>query len=179
MSTIIDSFYNEHQELSVFLAENKEYSLKSTSDSGFSKVLVLAAASYFETKIMDVLSNYSSHQLSGDEKLFKLLKSKAFDRQYHTLFDWKAKNANRFFANFGDAAKAEYSAAITEREELKEGARAFMTLGSMRNVLVHSNFASTPIEETYEEIYNMFKKALVFIRYIEQEFFLVVKTNRT
>ena len=45
-----------------------------------------------------------------------------------------------------------------------------MFLGSARKILVHSNFASASVEETYEEIYEKFKNAIKFIEYIENIF---------
>lgn len=45
-----------------------------------------------------------------------------------------------------------------------------MFLGRVRNILVHSNFASVAIDETHEEIYEKFKNAIKFIEYIENIF---------
>lgn len=95
--TIIDSYYTQHNELSEFLFQNNEISLKSDADKRFTKLLILACASYFEEKIISTISEYSDHVLASDEKVMCLLKVKAFERQYHTLFDWKENNANRFF----------------------------------------------------------------------------------
>ena len=52
MENIIDSYFNQHKVLSDFLLENKEISLKSDADRRFTKVLILACASYFEERII-------------------------------------------------------------------------------------------------------------------------------
>lgn len=170
MSNIIDSYYSQHNELSEFLSSNNEISLKSDADSRFTKVLVLASASYFEERILDCLSTYSSDVLSGDEKIMGLLRAKAFERQYHTLFDWKENNANRFFSHFGNEIKNKHKDDVKENDRLKECEKDFMNLGRLRNVLVHSNFAVVPISDTHSEIYAKFKNAVEFVEYIETIF---------
>lgn len=170
MANIIDSYFSQHKELSDFLMDSREVSLKSDADRRFAKVLVLACASYFEERIISVLSNYSDSLLKGDEKITSLLKMKAFERQYHTLFDWKENNANRFFSHFGEGIKRQHKQDISENDEIKSSEKMFMNLGRMRNVLVHSNFAVAPIEETHEEIYEMFNGAMKFVTYVEEIF---------
>lgn len=170
MESIIDSYFKQHKVLSDFLLENREISLKSDADRRFTKILVLACASYFEERIISILTSYSDTLLNGDEKISSLLKVKAFERQYHTLFDWKENNANRFFSHFGENIKIQHKTDVAKDSEIKNSERLFMTLGRMRNVLVHSNFAVAPIEETHEEVYEMFKSALGFVNYVESIF---------
>ena len=170
MTNIIDSYFSQHKELSDFLMENQEISLKSDADRRFAKVLVLACASYFEERIISALSSYSNALLNGDEKISSLLKMKAFERQYHSLFDWKENNANRFFSHFGEGIKKQHKEDVSQDDEIKDSEKMFMNLGRMRNVLVHSNFAVAPIDETHEEIYAMFKGAMRFVDYVEEIF---------
>ncbi len=170
MNTIIDSYFYQHKELSDYLLEHNELSLKSDADRRFAKVLILACASYFEERVIKAILNYSEFLLNGDEKITSLLKTKAFDRQYHSLFDWNENNANKFFSHFGEDIKKKHKLDVKEDECLKQCEQNFMTLGRMRNVLVHSNFAICHIDETQEEIYEIFKSALKFISYIESIF---------
>lgn len=170
MENIIDSYFRQHKELSDYLMNNREISLKSDADRRFAKVLVLACASYFEERIISILSDYSDSLLNGDEKITNLLKMKAFERQYHTLFDWKENNANRFFSHFGEAIKKQHKDDVFKNEDIKNSEKMFMNIGRMRNVLVHSNFAVVPIEETHEEIYAMFNGATRFVSYVETIF---------
>ncbi|MGG7056073.1 HEPN domain-containing protein [Nitrosomonas sp. ANs5] len=170
MDNIIDSYFIQHKQLSDFLLEKKEISLKSDADRRFAKVLILATASYFEERIITALSDYSDALLNGDEKISSLLKIKALERQYHTLFDWKENNANRFFSHFGENIKKKHKEDVSQNEIIRDGEKMFMTLGRMRNVLVHTNFAVTPIDKTHEEIYTMFRDALRFVDYVEEIF---------
>ncbi|PXF32878.1 hypothetical protein WH50_01615 [Pokkaliibacter plantistimulans] len=170
MDNIIDSYFNQHKLLSDFLMDNKEISLKSDADRRFAKVLVLAGASYFEDRIISVLSTYCDAVVQGNEKVYNLLKMKAFDRQYHTLFDWKENNANKFFSHFGERIKQKHKEDISKNNDIKESEKMFMTLGRMRNVLVHSNFAMASIDETHEDIYKIFRGSLGFVDYVEKTF---------
>lgn len=170
MANIIDSYFSQHKALSDYLMDNMEISLKSDADMRFAKVLVLACASYFEDRIIAVLSGYSNFLLNGDEKIACLLKMKAFERQYHTLFDWKEDNANRFFSHFGESIKNKHKFDISNDPALKYSEKKFMNLGRIRNVLVHSNFASATIDKTHEEIYAMFNESMKFVIYVEDIF---------
>jgi hypothetical protein len=52
---------------------------------------------------------------------------------------------------------------IKNDAQLREAIRAFIELGRTRNQLVHQNFAIFPLEKTAEEIYNLYKNALLFV----------------
>lgn len=170
MSTIVDSYFSQHRELANYLLQNNEISLKSDADRRFTKILILACASYFEDRVISAVSDYCSYLLDGNEKVMSLLKMKAFERQYHTLFDWKENNANKFFSYFGESIKQQHKDDIRNDENIKKYEKDFMFIGRTRNVLVHSNFAVASIEETHEEIYEIFKSALKFLIYIESMF---------
>jgi hypothetical protein len=172
MPTIIDSYVHQHTELTKFLSISNEISLKSDADRGFTKVLILACASYFEDRILQIISDYSSSVTEGNELILSFIRTKGLERQYHTFFDWKENNANKFFAYFGEETKTKHKTDIKQSNELQHWEQDFMFLGRTRNILVHSNFASVSIEETYEEIYEKFKNAIKFIEYIENIFTL-------
>jgi len=170
MPTIIDSGLREHKLLTEFLSENNEISFKSNADIVFTKVLILSCASYFEDRIITLISNYCCHITNDNKRISSFIKIKGLDRQYHTLFDWKENNANKFFTHFGDELKTTHKTDIKNSEDLKCFEQDFMFLGRSRNTLVHSNFASFSIEETYEEVYEKFKNALKFVEYLESIF---------
>ncbi len=170
MSTIIDSYVRQHRELTEFLGVSNEISLKSNADTGFTKVLILACASYFEDRIIQIIYDYSSSITNTNELILSFIKIKGLERQFHTLFDWKENNANKFFAYFGEEIKTKHKSDIKKSNELQHWEQDFMFLGRTRNILVHSNFASASIEETYEEIYQKFNNAIKFIGYIESIF---------
>ncbi|MEY8213474.1 MAG: HEPN domain-containing protein [Colwellia sp.] len=167
MTAIIDSYVSQHGTLSKYLAEQGEISLKVDADRRFTKVLILACASYFEDEIIKRIESYVRYVTCDNETVVSLLKKKALSRQYHTLFDWDRKNANRFFSFFGDESKDRHSKDLKEVGDLTTQEANFMFLGSLRNTLVHTNFAIASIDETYEEIYQKYLSAHKFVDYIE------------
>ena len=56
------------------------------------------------------------------------MKNKAIERQYHTYFSWKEKNANAFFGLFGESFKNEVTIEINQSEPLKLSMKGFMEL---------------------------------------------------
>ena len=167
---VIDQLYADHKSVLDFLESRGEVSLRTIADNSFKKLLVLAAASYFEQVIQELIIQFVSDQSDANEIVVSILKAKAVDRQYHTYFEWDSKNANRFFSLFGsdfsDAAKE----AITGSEELDEAVRAFLELGKTRNALMHSNVANYFLEKTAEEIYQLYKKAGQFMGFLPPQF---------
>jgi hypothetical protein len=102
-------------------------------------------------------------------RLCAFVERKAISRQYHSYFDWKVRNANAFFALFGDDFKVVISKKLAGAPALREGMEAFMELGATRNNLVHLNFVTYPIEKTEVEIYDLYRKAVEFVKFVEQE----------
>lgn len=166
LTAIIDSYVIQHGTLSKYLSEQGEISLKIDADRRFTKVLVLACASYFEDEIVRKIESYVRDVTCNNETVVSLLKKKALSRQYHTLFDWDRKNANRFFSYFGDESKDKHSKDLKEVDGLNIQEANFMFLGGLRNTLVHTNFAIASIDETYEEIYQKYLSAHKFLDYI-------------
>jgi hypothetical protein len=52
---------------------------------------------------------------------------------------------------------------INKDSKLESAISAFIELGQIRNQLVHQNFADFYLEKTSEEIYKLYKDALVFV----------------
>lgn len=161
--TIVDSIYSQHKSLIELLDERGEISLRSDVDSQFRKILLLSAASYFETEIRRHLLEFVTDRSSGDLKLVGLVKAKAIERQYHTYFQWSGKNANTFFALFGREFRERMVAVVNADEDLRDSIQKFLELGNLRNELVHENFANFPLEKTSAEIYELYTRALVFV----------------
>lgn len=105
MPTIIDSHYRDHKELVSYLSDQKEESFKADVSREYSKVLILASASYFEDKISNLILDFCSSQTGENELITEFVRRKGLARQYHTLFSWKENNANTFFSLFGDEFK--------------------------------------------------------------------------
>lgn len=52
---------------------------------------------------------------------------------------------------------------VRESDQLKESIRAFMEIGRQRNLMVHQDYATFPLEKTLEEIYASYRQALDFV----------------
>ncbi len=83
-------------------------------------------------------------------------------------FDWNALNANTFFAHFGEEYKKNAKERVEKDEGLKESIRAFLEIGSLRNKLVHHNYATFVLEKTADEIYRLYRVALKFMDFIPE-----------
>lgn len=166
--TIIDHFYQENLLLVGMLEQSHEISLLNIAESHFRKSLLLSAASFFETRVREIIIRFVTSKSCGCNEVISFVKNKAIERQYHTYFDWKtAKNANTFFSLFGDEFKNIAVAEINGTVELQEGMVAFLEIGKDRNTLIHENFASFPLEKTSLELYEMYQKAQKFVDYLE------------
>lgn len=166
--SIIDLFYRENLQLVGMLEQSKEISLLNATELHFRKSLLLSAASFFETRVREIIIGFVASKANGCSEIIFFLKNKAIERQYHTYFDWKgAKNANTFFGLFGEEFKNSAVAEINKNPELQEGMLAFLEIGKGRNTLVHENFASFPVEKTSRELYELYQKAQKFVNYLE------------
>lgn len=176
--TIIDTLYAEYLDIVSFLNDKSQPSLSSDTDRYFKKIIVLSSASFFEHEIQNILVNFISMSTNDNLKLINLLKKKAIGGNYHTFFAWgeknnpdkPGKNANVFFSLFGDDFKIEVQEIIKNNENLSGSIKAFLEIGHLRNILVHSNFAAYNLDnKTTEEIYELHKKSVDFIEFIRQK----------
>ena len=165
---IIDSYVEQHEVLSSYLSDQGEISLKVDADRRFTKILILACASYFEDEVIKIIESYVKTKTGNNEAIVSLLKKKALSRQYHTLFDWDRKNANRLFSFFGEESKNIHLEDLKSEKDLQVYEEDFMFLGRLRNTLVHTNFAIVSIDETYEEVYAKYNNAVKFVLYIKE-----------
>lgn len=167
--TIIDQQYKYINELIELLKQQKEITLLSEVESNFKKTLLLSIASYFETEISNIITQSANRHTNNNELLVSFIKRKAISRQYHTYFAWDSRNANAFFALFGDSFKDKMIMQVRANEKLDKSIKAFLEIGNERNIMVHENFAEVPIDKTAEEIYKLYKEALIFIDTIRIE----------
>jgi hypothetical protein len=161
--TIVDRLYSEFQQLVEHLNKAVEPSLCSTAEDNFSKSLLLAAASYFEDRLSGDLLSFVDEASSRNELVREFVRSRAISRQYHSLFDWETRNANKFFSCFGTSFSAFMKAEVKSDENLAGSIRAFMEIGSERNRLVHQNFGTFTLEKTAEEIFALYQTAVGFL----------------
>lgn len=131
------------------------------------KFLIFLAANYFENEIIEVLSkfvvNNSSHQ-SVVELLTKIMEGK-----YYLFFDWDKSNANKFFSYFGKSFKDQAISDVQNDTNLESGIRAFLEIGSTRNILAHERFESVNMPKTTTEYYDLYKKSIIFIDYLKNK----------
>lgn len=162
--TIIDTLYEQNQTLDLFLEQHNEISLRENADNGFRKTLLLSIASYFESDITESILSLVKTQTNHAEPLVLFIKNKAIERQYHTYFDWNSKNANKFFSLFGSSFKQFMNKEINSNDQLASSINSFIELGLIRNQLVHENFAIFPLDKTVDEIFQLYRSALIFVK---------------
>lgn len=175
-ATIINSLYRETDDIISQLNETGEISLSSDAKRQFTKIFVLSAASYFEDRIQKMLISFAAKHSNNNKYLISFLKKKAINLQYHTYFDWgkkndpenPGKNANAFFSLFGPEFKESISRAISKEEDIQYSIKCFIEIGHIRNILVHSNFASyNSLSKTLDEFYKLYEEAEKFVDYLE------------
>jgi hypothetical protein len=161
-SSHIEALKREYEDLVKYLSEANQPSFIFEVQNNYRKALILSAASYFEATIINIICAYVRVKTNSDEKVIELVKSKALNRQYHSLFNWEAANANRFFSFFGDETKQQARTMIGDGT-LKDAEEAFMSIGRERNKLVHQNYVEAIISSTFEELYAQYELASEFI----------------
>ena len=163
--THVDRLYEESREVAEYL-RGEEVSLWLTADESFKKGLLVAAASYFEKRVKEILIDYVRESTDDNERLVELFQDKVTSRGYQGLFKWtdpREQGARQFWGSFGDSFKTAMVAKIKSDTKLEEGVKAFLELGNDRNRLVHNDFGAFYLEKTSEEIYSSYRQGLFFV----------------
>jgi hypothetical protein len=116
--TAIDRLFGEACAIVDALRATPEVSLQVTVEDHFRKALLLSAASYFERRVCLLVIDYVKHRSGGSALVESFVRNKAVSRQYHTWFNWRCRNANQFFALFGDDFKSEMESRVKKSDEL-------------------------------------------------------------
>jgi hypothetical protein len=161
--TAVDRLFAETTAVIQRLDSLNEPSLQVAANDNFRKSLLLAAASYFESAICTLIMEYVKEVTGGATLVEEFVRARAVSRHYHTMFNWEGNNANQFFACFGQGFRSLMVKRVNDSDELADSVRAFLEIGNERNRLVHQDYASFPLEKTSDEIYNQYRKALVFV----------------
>ena len=164
----IESQYQDEKDLYQYLMERNEVSFATYIDSVYKKVLLLSAASYFESEISKIIVNFAKESLKKDQRIAILIEKKVIERQYHTLFSWDANNTNSFWSLFGQDTKDKVRKIIKETADLEKAERAFLSIGNKRNLLVHQNFSEHDLNTTIDEIYNEYVLANKYVEFVSQ-----------
>jgi hypothetical protein len=160
--TPIDRLYSEATAAIQVLGNNSEWSLQVAAADHFRKVLLLATASYFEDNLCNSVAMFVREEAKS-VLIENFVRNKAIARQYHTWFAWDRKNANQFFGLFGKEFRELMESRVKARPELQSAIEAFLELGNERNLLVHQNYATFPMEKTLDEVYALYQSALLFV----------------
>jgi hypothetical protein len=163
MLPVVHTVYNDHIQILEYLRAQGELSFANSVESALPKVLLLASASHLEHELQALVLDYFREVTNHRDCAVLFVKNKAVSRQYHTYFDWDRGNASKFFALFGENFKAAMGALLKDDSELAQAIKDFVNLGSLRNQLVHQNYASFTMESTADEIWKMYESALKFI----------------
>lgn len=165
----IDRLYEDFKQSAKLASEVGEISLQLAIENNSRKILLLGAASYFEYIICKVVEDFVHESASGNDMICSLVKIKAISRQYHTWFEWKDGNANKFYSLFGEKFKQHMKNLLKVDQSLEESVKSFMELGRTRNLLVHSDYASYLINKTSDEVYFQYLSAQKFVDVIGKE----------
>ena len=170
MGSPIQMLIDDYRDLNQFLMANGKVSESLTVAEHYRKILLLSCASYYETRIVEVIKKFVEVKAS-DDRISAFVSNKAISRQYHTYFNWdQTSNINSFLGLFGVDFKDKITAEIKADKDLQEQIKAFLTIGSERNKMVHNNFLEFTLDKTFDEIVSLHEKANLFIKYLEKTF---------
>jgi hypothetical protein len=167
--TPVDRLFDEASAIVKVLEDKPEPSLQIAAAENLRKILLLAAASHFENKVCALVLEFVRESTGGSVLVEEFVRNKAVARQYHTWFDWDTSNANKFFRLFGPTFLAVMDEQVKSSTELRDSIGAFLEIGRERNLLLHQDYATFAMEKTMEEIYTLYKKALLFIEKLPLE----------
>lgn len=163
MLSLVRAIYDDNSQLLEYLRARQEVSFANSVENILPKVLLLAAASHLEYELQSLILDYFREITDNRACAVSFVEKKAVLRQYHTYFQWDTGNANSFFALFGNDFKVAMAALLQTDGDLAASVRDFVAIGSLRNQLVHQNYAAFLMENTTEEIWRMYESALSFI----------------
>lgn len=169
-ATVVDDFYGKIAQLLKIVDSAKETSLHVWATDHLRRILVLVIANYFENRVTEVMNRFV--ETHSGNPMIKAFLQKAMERKYYQYFEWtqrKKPNADNFFSLFGQDFKEEACLDVNDCQGLKEGIAAFIEIGDTRNHLIHRKLEEVPLPKTGEEYYLLYKKALVFLEYVDSK----------
>lgn len=160
----IKRMMEEHQELIDYLRAKGDTSLQIRVETAFAKTLLLSAASYFEDRMTNGIEQVFRDKTNNSDALVSFVRKMAIERRYHGWFQWDGGNANQFFSKFGEEFSKLMREKIRSDGKLDKSIRAFLQLGSLRNQLVHENFAHFRFNKTTSEVFKEYMEANKFVK---------------
>ena len=164
MATVIDRLVERQDAVLNFLREANQLSMAMDFEDSYKKLLIMTCGSWFESYLINHICDFAKS--AADPRISELVKNKALNRQYHTLFKWDAANINQFLGMFGEAYKQRVSAVLNEDIVLTKGMRDFLQIGVERNRLAHGNLGEISPDLTVQEIKDKFYSAWLFLQFL-------------
>jgi hypothetical protein len=161
--TGVDRLHDDFAALIALLDAQNEPSLRASVDDNFRRSLLLAAASYFESRMVACVLAFAEEVTGSNAMLTEFVRIKGVERQYHSWFEWKDNNAIKFFSLFGSEFRVFMKAKVAKDAQIESAISSFMEIGRDRNRLVHENFASFTLEKTADDIYAAYRNGLHFV----------------
>ena len=159
----IEAMLEDHHRLIEILQSTDSVSLQATVESAFAKALLVAAASYFESRMTNAVLQIFQEETNGAESLVAFVRDQAVSRGYSSWFDWRSRNASQFFGKFGRGFRSFMDEQIKNDPNLAQSIHAFMEIGSIRNPLVHQNYAQFNLDKTVDEVHQLYESGLLFV----------------
>ena len=167
-ASVVERLYGDFNQLRGFLQDGQDGNgmvLLPVVEENFPKALLLAVASHFEKRLTEIVKDFIKEVTTDDHPIVSLVEAKAIERQYHTWFAWRERNANLFFRLFGAGFKQYAQGQVNQEDGLQDSIRAFLEIGNERNQLVHEDFANFQMNKTSEDVYELYQSATLFVEW--------------
>ena len=165
MATSVERLNEEFSAACNALEQLGETSSVLNMQNQWAKALVLSAASYFENRICNVIVDVV--RVPPYAAVREFVYRQGLARKYHTLFDWKKSNVNKFLGLFGPDFAENAKRSLEEDSSLETSMRDFVSLGRIRNELVHQDYAGYSLDSTADEMLQKFHSAVGFVDWFE------------
>lgn len=164
----VEALLAEHLEILNQLIAKGEASFAATLQQTIPKIGLLAAASWMEVRVMQILHDFFDEVTGSTNQAVEFVRINALERKYHTLFDWRGRQLSPFLGKFGAGLKTYGKNILEANPDYARKASAFLELGDLRNQLVHGNYAAFTLEKTTAEVLAMYRDALEFVEQLPE-----------
>ncbi|HEV2520005.1 MAG TPA: HEPN domain-containing protein [Thermoplasmata archaeon] len=154
--------FEEFKEAARALKDRGDLSLLNSAEDTFRKSLLLTAASWFEHLITRSIVDAAAQASNNCVPVVNFVQNKGIRRQFHTFFNWEAKNGSQFFGLFGPEFAEKMKLLLAADEQLRTALEAFIEIGAERNRMIHGNYGVYSLDKTTEEVYGLYRTAAVF-----------------
>lgn len=163
-----------------------------TNTELYIKIFTIICANAFEKIVPVILPLILSGEINKIEKIETIsdykeiyymssfLKKNSFKTRFHTLFDWDVDgNVNKLLGMFGKGFKKRLRKEIDEKEDMCDGEKAFILIGTLRNKLAHEGIYEEKLyHDSLKKIYEKYQSALNFISFLFNRINQVLHSER-